>query len=193
MGHGPEKKGSKKNGSKHLQARVSFLYQSSLYFSTLQQRENRNYDGATKLDLKQTAHVEDSHTTDKQANVLTSKTPTTTNHISQRGEGSVQSQSFGRYFVSHLRSVSRKSQIRLSHEVKRSLCKKCNSVLLEGTSADSRLHNASRGGKKRWADVRILRCNSCGAEKRFPIGATKQPRKSKRATKDTLMDGSEDP
>ena len=95
-----------------------------------------------------------------------------------------------RRMLSHLRGVSRKAQIRLSKSMKHAICKRCESLLVAGSSSTQYVENSSRGGKKPWADVIVIECNHCGTKTRFPVGATRQPRKSARA--DGRADGKAD-
>jgi ribonuclease P protein subunit RPR2 len=81
---------------------------------------------------------------------------------------------------SDLQQVSRKAQLRLSVDFKRTMCKRCNTVLVHGRTATQTIENTSKGGKKPWADILILTCKLCGGNKRFPVGAKKQPKKKKR-------------
>lgn len=80
----------------------------------------------------------------------------------------------------HLRSVAQKAQIRLIQDLKHAICKICSSPLIEGETCLRSTENLSKGGRKPWADVLVLKCCACGACKRFPIGAKKQKRKSLR-------------
>ncbi|KAF1917083.1 RNAse P Rpr2/Rpp21/SNM1 subunit domain-containing protein [Ampelomyces quisqualis] len=70
---------------------------------------------------------------------------------------------------SDLQQVSRKAQLRLSVELKRTICKRCNTVLIHGRTATQTIENASKGGKKPWADVLVLECKVCGGKKKFPV------------------------
>jgi ribonuclease P protein subunit RPR2 len=71
--------------------------------------------------------------------------------------------------------------------LKRTMCKRCNTILVHGSTATQTLDNTSKGGKKPWADVLVLECKLCGGKKRFPVGAKKQEKKSVRRSdpKDT--------
>lgn len=71
--------------------------------------------------------------------------------------------------LSHLRGVSRKTQIRLTPKVKHTICKRCDSLLIPGKSSHAEVVNLSTGGDKPWADVFEIRCHRCGAVKRFPM------------------------
>jgi len=89
---------------------------------------------------------------------------------------------------SHLRSVSLKSQIRLRQDVKRSICRKCDTPLIDTSTSYTTIENYSKGKAKPWAEVRVITCKSCGTKKRFPIGAKRQSKK-----KDRLVSASEKP
>lgn len=82
--------------------------------------------------------------------------------------------------ASDLHAVSRKGQVRLSSELKRSVCKTCYAVLIPGRTATQTLENESKQGKKPWADVLVLACTVCGTKKRFPVGAKRPKKKSER-------------
>ncbi|KAF2651975.1 Rpr2-domain-containing protein, partial [Lophiostoma macrostomum CBS 122681] len=82
----------------------------------------------------------------------------------------------------HLRSVSHKGQIRLSPDLKRSICKSCDAILIPGKTATHALENKSKDQRKPWADVHEITCTICSSKKRFPVGATRQPRKIRRHT-----------
>ena len=81
---------------------------------------------------------------------------------------------------SDLQQVSRKGQLRLAIELKRSLCKSCNTVLVPGRTATHAIENLSKGGSKPWADVLIVTCGVCGGKKRFPVGAAPKEKKKER-------------
>lgn len=75
-----------------------------------------------------------------------------------------------RQYSSQARAVSLKSQARVPRDMKRSICKRCDARLVSGTSCTDEIENKSRGGKKPWADVRVVKCGTCGTVKRFPQG-----------------------
>lgn len=81
---------------------------------------------------------------------------------------------------SDLQNVSRKGQVRLSSELKRTICKTCNAVLISGRTASQAIENASKGGRKSWADILVITCALCGSKKRFPIDAKRQVKKIER-------------
>lgn len=89
----------------------------------------------------------------------------------------------------HLRSVAQKGQIRLSKDLKLAICKICSSPLIEGETCLRSIENLSKGGRKPWANVLVLKCCACGACKRFPIGAKKQKRKSAREADKSAENG----
>ncbi|KAF8252347.1 Rpr2-domain-containing protein, partial [Wilcoxina mikolae CBS 423.85] len=75
-----------------------------------------------------------------------------------------------RFYLSCLRSVAKKSVIRLDPSIKRTICKRCDALLIPGVSCEHRIENKSKNGKKRWADVLIVECKTCRTVKRFPVG-----------------------
>lgn len=82
------------------------------------------------------------------------------------------------YLLSQLRSVSQKTQVRLSQELKRSLCRRCNAHLIPGRTSCEEIENFSRGGAKPWADILSITCLTCGAKKKYPVGARRQTKTS---------------
>jgi ribonuclease P protein subunit RPR2 len=75
-----------------------------------------------------------------------------------------------RQLLSQLREVSRKTNVRLTPQLKRYICKRCQCLLVIGSTSQESMTNASRGGRKAWADVFEIRCQKCGTAKRFPVG-----------------------
>ncbi|KKY13825.1 putative rnase p rpr2 rpp21 subunit [Diplodia seriata] len=147
--------------NKHLHARISYLYQAATYLAnqSCQPAEQRN---GKKIDVDATAEGDP---------VMQPVLP---------GQNAFPP-GLPFYYASHLQSVSMKSQIRLSQDVKHSICKRCSAILVSGSTSSNKIENLSRGGKKPWADVLVIECNVCNAQKRFPVGAKRQPRKSERA------------
>lgn len=84
------------------------------------------------------------------------------------------------HLANHIRQVAQKAIIRLPPDIKHSICKRCNAVLVDGLTSSKRTENLSKGGKKPWADVLVIECGACGAAKRFPVGAPRQEKKAER-------------
>jgi ribonuclease P protein subunit RPR2 len=139
--------------NRHLHARSTFLYQAATYL-TLQTatQDNEALTGVTRGE-----------------------------RVAPRDDSNNQKHSpLALQLGSDLQQVSRKGQLRLAVDLKRSLCKRCNTILIPGRTATQTIENPSKGGKKPWADVLVVSCNLCGGIKKFPVGATKQLRKDKR-------------
>lgn len=94
---------------------------------------------------------------------------------------------FARHLLTDLRATSLKSQIRLSPAIKHSICKYCDTLLIPSETCTSVVENKSKHGKKPWADVLVVKCNTCGRVKRFPLHSQRQKRRSNRTqtSKDT--------
>ena len=89
--------------------------------------------------------------------------------------------SIARELSSHTTAITKKTNIRIMPDMKRTICKRCSSKLIEGQSSESKIENKSRDGRKAWANVLVVTCLSCGMEKRFPKGQQKGSRKAKRS------------
>ncbi|KAL7272344.1 hypothetical protein RUND412_004853 [Rhizina undulata] len=85
-------------------------------------------------------------------------------------QSSTPSDPLSRFYLSTARAVAKRSVLRLDPSIKRTICKRCDSLLIPGVSSVHRIENASKGGRKSWADVLVIECNACGAVKRFPVG-----------------------
>lgn len=97
------------------------------------------------------------------------------------GGGSVATlEGMSRRLATDLRAVSLKTRIRLNPAVKQTICKFCDSILIDGESCTSQIENKSRGAKKPWADVLVRKCHTCGRERRYPVSAARPKRKTDR-------------
>jgi len=97
------------------------------------------------------------------------------------GEKKSVSAGAARRAVTDLRSVSLKTRIRLSPAVKQTMCKYCDTLLIEGRTCTTVVENESKDGKKPWADMLVRRCHTCGNSKRHPLNSARQKRKPLRA------------
>ncbi|CCE82667.1 Piso0_002403 [Millerozyma farinosa CBS 7064] len=82
-------------------------------------------------------------------------------------------QILSRALARNMSLVAKKTVLRLSPHMKRTICKNCNTVLNPGLSMSSRIENKSRR-KAPHNDVLVYECNHCKAEKRFPIGKNRE-------------------
>lgn len=136
-----------------LYSRISYLYQAATYLGS-------TTDGRIKVaaDLAAADH-ENGNTT-----VESSETAP---------ERNVR-QSMSRHLLTDMRATSLKTLIRLSPSMKRTICKYCDTLLIESQTCTSVVENKSKGGKKPWADLMVITCNTCGGAKRFPVHGSRQ-------------------
>ena len=146
MGKSKAGKDGDKTPHRHLHCRISFLHQAATYLGTPQQRD-----------------IEDASTRFKDGPKVLVPESTSGDHHGQR-----------RHLLNQIRGVSRKSQIRLTKDMKHSLCKRCDSLLVAGVSSSEGTINESRGERKPAADIFEVKCNTCGTTKRFPVGQQRQ-------------------
>lgn len=85
-------------------------------------------------------------------------------------------QNMSRSLLADMRAVSLKLLIRQRPEIKRTVCRYCDALLVEGSSCDAVVENPSRGWRKPWADVLVVRCRTCSGVKRFPVGQLRKRR-----------------
>lgn len=135
-------KGSKGKNvpNRHIHARLSYLHQASSYLFPARKGENL---GGVECAPGQ---VEE--------------------HPVQEGVDHAQS----RHLLSQLRAVSLKSQIRLAPHVKQTMCKRCNSLLVAGTTSTDTIVNESRGRNRSQGDVLVVRCVFCENQRRIAVG-----------------------
>ena len=174
---------------KHLHSRLSYLYQAATFLSQSSSNPNKTRSAFTSVHQG----LPDVNTEPGREEVTASERCRTLNANASLGDGDVaktqrvtnllSSDAVGLscYLLSHVRTVSMKSQIRLSSTMKNTICKRCNILLVPGSTSTTRLENKSRGSKKPWANVLIVTCNLCDTTKRLPIGAQRQLRRSERS------------
>lgn len=69
--------------------------------------------------------------------------------------------------------ISKKAVTKLSPSIKRTICKKCQTLLIPGVSETIKVENESRENKPH-SDILVHTCHTCGRKKRFPIGKNRQ-------------------
>ncbi|KAJ9210836.1 hypothetical protein DTO166G4_7607 [Paecilomyces variotii] len=184
------KKDVSARGPPHIRARLEYLRKAAVYIqsaSTSRSRPDQNDNTDEQMtdgQMLQAVHTEPEI-------VESSETRDGHQESDQPTHNQNRTLCIPRQFISQMRGVSLKSQMRLPIEVKRSFCKRCDIILVPGFNCVERIENASRGGKKPWADVRVVRCTACGTEKRFPQTDRRSKklseRKSEAAAKNTSL------
>ncbi|KAL4870401.1 hypothetical protein BDV12DRAFT_57773 [Aspergillus spectabilis] len=144
------KKGSGGGVNAHIRARINYLHNAATYLQSVKTTPNT-------IASEGLANPQDEVNPHSTRNVSPSKN-VALSHSSQ----------VSRMFVSQMRGVSLKSQLRLPIEQKRSFCKRCDTLLILGTNCTQEIRNPSQGSRKPWAEIRVVRCNVCATEKRFP-------------------------
>ena len=172
--------GDNSQGSqKHLRSRILFLYQASSYLdevaghsSTHQMSKDGEKSGSDRV---RSILAEPTLVDEPILRALREK-----EELSKNLPGVTQQLGLVRHLLTHARNISKKSQTRLSQSVKRSICKKCDALLMNQSISTIRIENSSQGNRKPWADVLVITCDLCGTHKRFPVGAKRQLKRSKR-------------
>ncbi len=184
-------KGKAKGGlqQKHIHSRISYLFQAATYLAETGSKAQKCRSNHEVDDRTANKHSEDSamsEATSRQSPHVAPPSqdkqedgPTT----AEAGSAPrIQDIGLSRQLFAHLRAVSLKSQIRISPKIKHSICKRCDQLLVPGSSVTTYVENKSRNGKKPWADVLVMTCMACKTSKRFPVGAKRQFRRGERST-----------
>ncbi|KAJ6444117.1 RNAse P Rpr2/Rpp21 subunit domain-containing protein [Purpureocillium lavendulum] len=140
--------------NKIIYTRASYLYQAADYLT----RCARTTQQPSDVDVSESKHKHGTHN-EKQKRCI---------------------QNLSRQAICDMRAVSLKAQIRQGSPLKRTICKFCDTIQVEGDTCHSTIENSSKGGRKPWADVLVMKCITCGNTKRFPVSAPRQQRRTLR-------------
>ncbi|KAM0155163.1 hypothetical protein ACHAQE_006916 [Botrytis cinerea] len=127
-------KGASKVPNKVLYSRISYLYQAATYLAVQDKESQEQSAKGTALDSSMEDVMKDE-----------------SKDVANITDGP--HQALSRRLITDLRSVSLKGLMRMSPDMKHSICKNCQTLLLEGTTCTAKIENQSKGGKKPWADV----------------------------------------
>ncbi|TLD23467.1 Rpr2-domain-containing protein [Venturia nashicola] len=171
--------GVKRVQNRHCYSRIAFLHQAAQHLASKQFSPEPNTQLANPVQTEErpTGAVTDAPKKTKGMSNLDGEIKQTATLQPADGFG------LSRRLASHLLTVSRKGSVGVSREMKRSICKRCQSILIPGQTADHKVQNKSRAGRKPCADVMVVTCSACGLAKRYPFGAQRQPRKKDRVAK----------
>ncbi|KAK3335713.1 RNAse P Rpr2/Rpp21/SNM1 subunit domain-containing protein [Cercophora scortea] len=175
MAKGDDKKNDRVQ-NRSLYSRVSFLHQAAAFLSSAQQP-------VTPVEISGeivTGPPSTSATSVAASEVRSESEPGSRPATNLQTCSSSSLQGMGRRLATDLRSVSLKTRIRLGARVKQTICKFCDSILIEGQTCTSTVENTSKGGKKPWADVLVRQCYACGRERRYPVVGVRPRRKTER-------------
>ncbi|CEJ91228.1 hypothetical protein VHEMI06953 [[Torrubiella] hemipterigena] len=141
--------------NRHVYSRASYLYQAAAYLASQAGDHNQPSENAptTVSAGKQTSNASDV------AKAV---------------------QNTSRLLLKDMREVSLKVLIRQTPELKRTICRSCDTLLREGDTCTSIIENLSKRGEKSWADILVVSCHMCKAVKRYPLNAKRPERKKLR-------------
>jgi ribonuclease P protein subunit RPR2 len=165
---------------KHLHSRISYLYQAANYLSTLESNPEKgslNRAAFSQTVLRRSSHSKEllkaaSRTGDQDTSTGAeeSKTQTPDYPLESlvKSETKPGSWTQTHHLLALMRSISQKTQIRLSTSIKRSVCRRCNGLL--SLNSTTEIENLSRAGRKPCADVLVVTCCQCAFVRRYPVG-----------------------
>ncbi|KAE8361782.1 Rpr2-domain-containing protein [Aspergillus caelatus] len=174
------KKGSSGGAQSHIRARLDYLHKAAIYLQSAGVASKQS-----SSQLVQNGTSQDGEPGSASARIV----PLFLSHDTTPGQKSTGTHTsantdrlpqLSRVFISQMRGVSLKTQMRLPVETKRSYCKRCDTLLSPGVSCIQEIRNESRDRKKPWADVRVICCTTCGTEKHFPLTERRTKKLSER-------------
>lgn len=171
-------KGSAGATQSHIRARISYLHKASAYILSASSPTTHPQGNTESSRCHEPSQQEGVHDTGPNASPMDCSTT-----LGMANESKPQIARLPRQYISQMRGVSLKSQLRLPQDIKRSVCKRCDILLVPGVNCTEETENLSRGKKKPWADVRVVRCTSCGTTKRFPQTSKRSTKLSQRSHK----------
>jgi ribonuclease P protein subunit RPR2 len=158
--------------NRHLYSRISYLHQAAQYLAHAS--SNALTITATQKD------VLPPQMNNQPISSNNSKRPSASCTLPGRESDRSQHSNHALRLSSHLLTVCRRAKVKASCDLKRSICKSCNELLVPGKTAIIRLENKSKGSRKPWADVLVTECQRCGFERRYPVGQERQCKKKDR-------------
>jgi ribonuclease P protein subunit RPR2 len=114
------------------------------------------------------------------ANVKTGNPPAEERSTTKNDGEGLGPRNTARRLIADMRAVGLKTQVRIDPSVKQTVCKYCDTLLIEGQTCTSFVENKSKNGMKPWADVLVVKCKTCTMAKRFPVSAPRQRRRNLR-------------
>lgn len=176
MGKGGKSSNGAGIAQKHLHSRISYLYQAAVYLNAAEREVKITEVQITEVQItglksSKSKREATSSNTVPPASAPIPQMATASDTQLRPLKSSIARHDFSGqtyHLLSSMRSVSQKAQIRLSRSIKRSVCRRCNALLIMNSTAE--IENASRGGRKPWADMLVVTCCQCGAVKRYPVG-----------------------
>ena len=184
-------KAQKGLAQKHVHSRISYLYQAATYLANVADQSQARTPYTKDRVIQQSKPSEELQCAVAAPKALSGNALPILPIEHEKGmpkidpkvDSVLEDSALSRQLVAHLRAISLKSQIRLSPAMKHTICKRCDILLVPGSTSTSYLENNSRGGRKPWADILVTTCTACGAAKRFPVGAKRQGRRESRVGK----------
>jgi ribonuclease P protein subunit RPR2 len=157
--------------NKSAYSRLSFMYQAATFLAAVSADQGQGWDQAASNNTCPDLRMETDGKDGGHA------------HGGRPRRAATQTRNMSHRMLADFRSVTLKSQIRVSPAIKRTICKFCDTLLVEGQTCTSTVENTSKGGRKPWADVLVITCHTCHHSKRFPVNAPRQQRHPSRVAK----------
>ncbi|KAG2181530.1 hypothetical protein INT44_008345 [Umbelopsis vinacea] len=122
---------------------MNFLHQAAILLSSLPEEDSQTADSSN---TQQAPNTHDIASRDKSKIINKANEPALA--------------PLSRYYCSTMKNISKKLVLRLDPNVKRSICKKCDNVLIPSVTSDVRVKSRPHKGT-------VITCKSCRTQKRL--------------------------
>ncbi|KAG4301677.1 hypothetical protein PCANB_001828 [Pneumocystis canis] len=94
---------------------------------------------------------------------------TTRSIFSQSTYKDIQSElALSKFYINTAKRIAQKAVLKLNPSIKRTLCRRCDTLLLPTITSSIKVENLSKKNIRK-ADTIIITCNFCNAKKRYPV------------------------
>ncbi|KAG4305124.1 hypothetical protein PORY_001294 [Pneumocystis oryctolagi] len=73
-----------------------------------------------------------------------------------------------KFYINTAKKVAQKAILKINPSIKRTLCRRCDTVLLPSITSSIEIENLSKNNKN-IADIIVVTCNFCNTQKRYPV------------------------
>ncbi|KTW32048.1 uncharacterized protein T551_00730 [Pneumocystis jirovecii RU7] len=77
-------------------------------------------------------------------------------------------QALSKFYINTAKKIARKAVLKINPSIKRTLCRRCDTILLPGITSSIKIENFSKKNKNK-ADISVITCNFCNTQKKYPV------------------------
>ncbi|KAG5520083.1 hypothetical protein PMAC_001159 [Pneumocystis sp. 'macacae'] len=77
-------------------------------------------------------------------------------------------QALSKFYINTAKRIAQKAVLKINSSIKRTLCRRCDTILLPAVTSSIKIENFSKENKDE-ADILVITCNFCNMQKRYPV------------------------